>query len=464
VKLTNFFYLMRLAVKNLLLNPLNILRNLFFHQRAINRAEYLRREGDFQAVTRILGPILEKQPRNQHALVVLAHTAENQEQYKKSADIYLRLIKDNEHKEKVVTRLALRASEVLRLSGDVQRAHELIMKIAPPDRYPESCLGLANCENSNLEIWQAWINRFLDHQRSSPISEVREIGGRVWISGAVQHFINQKPLISVIMSAYNMENYIQHSIQCILDQSWNNLELVVIDDNSSDNTTKVVLSMAAKDKRIRLIRLSVNVGTYVCRNIALYYCNGEFVAIQDADDWCHPDRLRIQADDFLRQPHRIANVCAHVRRGENGIFELTRENQYSKTICLASMMIRKKEAIKKFGYWDSVRVSADSEYWRRLSISKNQQTTNKIPEVLVFQLRREDSLTMHPETMVFDNVLSPARQAYNMAFEQWHRATKSEFIYIPFPPKVRLFSAPKSIMVSNQDISAAIAGARLDGR
>lgn len=92
----------------------------------------------------------------------------------------------------------------------------------------------------------------------------------------------KKPLLTVVMPAYNGEKYISAAIDSVLNQTFDNFELVIINDGSIDNTVNIISSY--EDKRIRLIDLEENKGIAFCRNLGLREALGEFLAWTDSDD------------------------------------------------------------------------------------------------------------------------------------------------------------------------------------
>src|SRR3712207_6771527 len=100
------------------------------------------------------------------------------------------------------------------------------------------------------------------------------------------------PLVSVILPVYNSEKYIGPAVQCILDQSLGDFELIVIDDASSDRTLEVVQSF--RDERIRIVRKERNTGYTVSLNQGLSLARGKYIARMDADDVSLPERLERQ--------------------------------------------------------------------------------------------------------------------------------------------------------------------------
>ncbi|MGI9461481.1 MAG: glycosyltransferase family 2 protein, partial [Alphaproteobacteria bacterium] len=95
---------------------------------------------------------------------------------------------------------------------------------------------------------------------------------------------NKPPLISVIMPAYNVEKYIGKAIKSILTQTHKNLELIIINDASSDKTAHIAKQYSQRDKRIILIDAKQKLYPAKARNLGLDNAKGEFIAWQDADD------------------------------------------------------------------------------------------------------------------------------------------------------------------------------------
>lgn len=101
-------------------------------------------------------------------------------------------------------------------------------------------------------------------------------------------------LISVIMAAYNAEKTIEQSIWSVLNQTYPNFELLVINDCSKDATVKLVESIATKDSRVRLISNETNRGVSYTRKCGLEKAKGEWIAILDSDDVWAPEKLEKQ--------------------------------------------------------------------------------------------------------------------------------------------------------------------------
>src|SRR6476659_5468798 len=92
------------------------------------------------------------------------------------------------------------------------------------------------------------------------------------------------PLVSVVFPFYNEEKYIAAAIESIVNQSYKNLEIVMINDGSTDRTPEIVNSYAKKDSRIKLINIPVNRGLINSLNTGIAAATGEYIARMDADD------------------------------------------------------------------------------------------------------------------------------------------------------------------------------------
>jgi succinoglycan biosynthesis protein ExoO len=101
------------------------------------------------------------------------------------------------------------------------------------------------------------------------------------------------PEVSIIMATLDGANTIGKAIESAQEQTLRDIEIIVVDDGSTDGTGDLVSAMAGKDTRIKCVRLPQNIGVGGARNAALVHATGEWVAILDADDWYEPNRLEI---------------------------------------------------------------------------------------------------------------------------------------------------------------------------
>lgn len=123
-----------------------------------------------------------------------------------------------------------------------------------------------------------------------------------------------EPLISVVMPAYNAQQHLAEAMQSVLAQTYENFEVILIDDGSSDNTLEIARSFA--DPRIKIVKNETNLGLVNTLNKALSFCKGDYIARMDADDICVPDRFGLQVE-FLQQHADVGVVGGAIRFFDN---------------------------------------------------------------------------------------------------------------------------------------------------
>lgn len=128
------------------------------------------------------------------------------------------------------------------------------------------------------------------------------------------------PRISVIIPAFDAENFIQAALESALAQTLRDIEIIVVDDVSRDRTAAIVAAVAERDDRVRLIRQERNGGPSVARNAGIAAASGEWIALLDADDAYEPDRLErmiacadrhgadIVSDNLLLVPEEVSEA------------------------------------------------------------------------------------------------------------------------------------------------------------
>lgn len=103
--------------------------------------------------------------------------------------------------------------------------------------------------------------------------------------------LNNDKLVSVLIPVFNVEPYVEEALLSITGQTWNNLEIIVVDDASDDNTFEIVLDLVQHDERIRVYRNQQNLKIASTLNRALSLANGQYIARMDGDDISAPDRI-----------------------------------------------------------------------------------------------------------------------------------------------------------------------------
>ncbi|MGX1022918.1 glycosyltransferase family 2 protein [Psychroflexus sp. MBR-150] len=124
-------------------------------------------------------------------------------------------------------------------------------------------------------------------------------------------------LVSIITASYNAEKYIEQTVKSVQAQTYQNWEMLITDDCSTDNTCQIVQNLADKDSRIKLFKLKQNAGPAVARNNSIKEAKGRFIAFLDADDLWLPEKLRIQLSQMIK--HKVSvSFTSYLQIDENG--------------------------------------------------------------------------------------------------------------------------------------------------
>ncbi|GAB3313960.1 glycosyltransferase family 2 protein [Luteimonas notoginsengisoli] len=123
--------------------------------------------------------------------------------------------------------------------------------------------------------------------------------------------------VSVVMPVYNAENTMRRSIESVLGQSFADLELVAVDDGSTDASVGILREYAAADSRVRLIRQDRNAGVAAARNAGLAAASGSHIAFLDSDDWWHCRKLELQLQQ-MDAAGALVSYASYQRMAEDG--------------------------------------------------------------------------------------------------------------------------------------------------
>lgn len=124
-------------------------------------------------------------------------------------------------------------------------------------------------------------------------------------------------LVSIITPSFNSSNFIEKTIESVIKQSYNNWELIIVDDCSTDDSCLIINKFVQIDPRIKLIKLEENSGAAVARNIGIEAANGRFIAFLDSDDTWLPEKLSEQVSFMLKNDYILTYTQYH-QVDENG--------------------------------------------------------------------------------------------------------------------------------------------------
>lgn len=188
--------------------------------------------------------------------------------------------------------------------------------------------------------------------------------------------MDKKPLVSVLMGIYNCADTLEEAVDCIINQTYENWELIMCDDCSSDNTYEVAEQIAQKDNRIKVIKNEKNLTLAPTLNHCFEEANGEYIARMDGDDICDKERFEKEVEILNNHPE-YAVVSSGMRFYDvNGVYGkiINPENPSGEDfvrqspICHAPCMMRAEVLKKVGGYSNSKEVERIEDYdlWVRM--------------------------------------------------------------------------------------------------
>jgi len=244
-------------------------------------------------------------------------------------------------------------------------------------------------------------------------------------------------LISVIVPLYNYERYIRYCIRSILNQTYTNFELIIVDDCSKDNSYKIAKKNEEKDNRIKVIRLNKNYGYSKAKNEGIILSKGKYIVTLDADDmmtkkslqirieaaiknnvsFVYADAIMVKNDITLKNCYKLNPERIRKKRTSNAIYNAS-HGLYN--IHAQSIMIH-RDVFKKYGLFDeNLRSRSDREMWWRLfgrsSSDKVNISSYYINEpVAYYRYHRNSMWRRRKRNKVLDNmIIKESEKAYKM--------------------------------------------------
>ena len=186
------------------------------------------------------------------------------------------------------------------------------------------------------------------------------------------------PRVSVVIPTYNREHTVERAIKSVLDQTYRNFELIVVDDASSDNTEIIVKKLAAEDKRIRYIRHENNLGVTSGRNTGIHHARGYYLTFLDDDDQMLSHKL--ESETTILDNHKELIICttgfSFIRSSTGELLKKVKFEQRiidQKTALRGNCMttndftVVREAALKIGGYDVSQPARDDYDFWIRIT-------------------------------------------------------------------------------------------------
>lgn len=271
-------------------------------------------------------------------------------------------------------------------------------------------------------------------------------------------------LLTVLMPVHDGEAFLQQAIDSILCQSYEDFECLIVDDGSRDRTPEILTANAAKDGRIRVCRLDVNLGTATALNYGLGLARGQFIARMDADDVALPFRLEKQVD-FMRH-HPEIDVCGsaltvYERPCELWTPPLTHDAVLARMLfeCPVfhpTVIMRTSVLRHAGGYLPSFSAAQDYELWCRLALQHDVRFANIAQPLLQYRTHPHKK---RPEykvrqrmlaSIVRDRLLAAILITPSVLEQTCHKALSREVEGADFPPLDACFSWIQKIEAANR--------------
>lgn len=232
------------------------------------------------------------------------------------------------------------------------------------------------------------------------------------------------PVVSIVVPAYNAESTLATSVNSLRAQTVADLEILIVDDASTDNTNAVAKALAAEDPRLTVVQHEHNQGAYAARNTGLAHAAGRYFTVHDADDWSHPQMLERQLA-AMDDPAAVASFSRLARVSPEFEFLLRPYRPMLEPIHWNyTSLLTRTQVLRDLGGWDTVRAHADSELIERMREHFGKPSLVETdPEVpLSFFLVTGDNITERKDTGL-RSVDFGARKEYSEQARFWRRRT-----------------------------------------
>lgn len=250
-------------------------------------------------------------------------------------------------------------------------------------------------------------------------------------------------LVTVIMNVFRPDSALYGAVQSLLAQTWQEFEILIIDDGSGVEFAELFNEVADLDPRIRLIPLQNNVGAYGARNVALDHARGTYITFQDYDDWSLPHRLARQIEVIEADTSVVATRARTTKLYED--LTLAHPGYRPNQIHAASLLFRREEVMLGIGYFDAVRKGADNEFYARIMAHFGPEACLDMPKSqpsLMAYRRTEGSLSRNEFRPGWRH---PDRSAYRSSYLYWHRNVRRQELFLETDSE-RRFPAPRRFL------------------
>lgn len=244
------------------------------------------------------------------------------------------------------------------------------------------------------------------------------------------------PEISVIMSVYNGETYLEEAIESVINQTFDSWELIIINDCSTDSTSEILARFASKDTRIKVFPNEVNLKLPASLNKAISLCSGKYIARMDADDICLPERFEKQYA-FMEKNKDVSLSSCKFMTVKNGIYMSGGAGGRCDNEALRAMLlvgnpilhpgvIAKSEVMKKYNYDTALTCTEDLELWTRMAMGN--EKIQILPECLLIYRLHDKQITKTTLEKQHTEVLKIQNKYYSVMLEEMDEEMQKFYI------------------------------------
>lgn len=221
------------------------------------------------------------------------------------------------------------------------------------------------------------------------------------------------PLVSVIMPAYNAEEYIAESIDSVVDQTYKNWELIIIDDGSTDNTKAIAKKRAEKDNRVQYL-YQENGKQGKARNYGINKSKGEYIAFLDADDLWVKEKLEIQIQ-FLKKHPKIDLVFSkgyYLKDKKKTEFDIEIRNEWTKDdlpkfiefnkIPILSVIVKRESLLEVSSFAESDQTQFGEDYLLWLMLLSKNNRFSSLSDRLFYYRVHVNQITINHQSETVD--------------------------------------------------------------
>lgn len=231
----------------------------------------------------------------------------------------------------------------------------------------------------------------------------------------------EQPLVTVYMPTHNRVELLQRAVESVLNQDYKNIELIVVDDKSTDSTPEYLAELVKKDSRVRFFRNEVNSGACVSRNKAIFAAKGEFVTGLDDDDYFMPERISEFVNAWRnKREDSIFLYSNYLIKSSKGVKKTYKKPKYcnAKSIILANwvgnqIFIKKETLIDIDGFDPDFPMWQDFECWYRI-LSYFKACSENVPfySYIVDMSHPHERITNNKESKVLEAFYVFSRKHY----------------------------------------------------